>query len=229
MRLLLVEDEKSLRDIIKLNLELENWEVVVAVNGEEALNKIDSEYYDIIVLDLMIPKINGIDVLKSFRIKKPDVPVIIISAKSTSSDRIKGLKVGADDYLAKPFDIEELLIRINKLVNRNASSADSKPLHTFTFGNNTVDFKSFSANKNGEIIELKPKEMQILQLLILNKNDVVSRKDILKSVWGYDVFPSTRTIDNFIASLRKHFEADPKNPVYIKSIRGIGYKFSLND
>lgn len=226
MRLLLVEDEKSLRDIIKLNLELENWEVIVAINGEEALNKIDSEYFDIVVLDLMIPKINGIDVLKSFRIKNPDIPVIIISAKSTSSDRIKGLKVGADDYLAKPFDIEELLIRINKLIDRNTPQSENKPTHSYTFGPNAIDFKAFTAVRNGQTIELKPKEMQILQLLIQNKNIVVSRKEILKSVWGYDVFPSTRTIDNFIASLRKHFEEDPKNPEYIKSIRGIGYKFT---
>ena len=227
MRVLLVEDEKSLRDIIKLNLELENWEVIVATNGEEALDKIDSEYFDIIVLDLMIPKINGIDVLKSFRIKNPDVPVIIISAKSTSSDRIKGLKVGADDYLAKPFDIEELLLRINKLVDRNTATSETNPIHSYTFGPNTIDFKSFTAKRNETTIPLKPKEMQILQLLIQNKNNVVARKDILKGVWGYDVFPSTRTIDNFIASLRKHFEDDPKNPIYIKSIRGIGYKFSL--
>lgn len=225
MRILLVEDEKSLREVISLNLELEEWEVVSVDNGKDAIEKAVSEHYDIIILDLMIPKVNGLEVLKTIRIKNHNTPVIIISAKGTSTDRIKGLKLGADDYLSKPFEIEELIIRINKLTDRLQLTTESSIPDQFTFGKNTIDFKSYMAQAGTAQYELSPKETQILKLLITNKNEVVSRQEILRSVWGYDIFPSTRTIDNFIASLRKYFEEDPKNPLYIKSVRGVGYKF----
>jgi len=225
MRILLVEDEKNLRDVISLNLELEEWEVVSVDNGKDAIDRAVSEHYDIIILDLMIPKINGLEVLKTIRIKNHSTPVIIISAKGTSTDRIKGLKLGADDYLSKPFVIEELIIRINKLTERLQMTSDASIIDQYTFGDNKVDFKSYIAHSGDTQYELSPKEAQILKLLITNKNEVVSRQEILRSVWGYDIFPSTRTIDNFIASLRKYFEMDPKDPLYIKSVRGVGYKF----
>jgi len=225
MRILLVEDEKNLRDVISLNLELEEWEVVSVDNGKDAIDRAVTEHYDIIILDLMIPKINGLEVLKTIRIKNHSTPVIIISAKGTSTDRIKGLKLGADDYLSKPFVIEELIIRINKLTERLQMTSDVIISDQFTFGDNKVDFKSYIAHAGDRQYELSPKEAQILKLLITNKNEVVSRQEILRSVWGYDIFPSTRTIDNFIASLRKYFEEEPKDPKFIKSVRGVGYKF----
>ncbi len=224
MRILLVEDEKNLRDIIILNLELEDYEVVPAVNGEEALEKIEGQYFDIIILDLMLPKINGLDVLATLRIKNPNIPVIIISAKGTSTDRITGLKSGANDYLSKPFEMEELMLRIQNLVQRTPNTNNDFNEEIFVFGNNKIDFKAYKGWHGEATFDMSPKETQIFKLLLNNKNEVVSRHEILKTVWGYDVFPSTRTIDNFIATLRKYFEDDPKSPEYIKSVRGVGYK-----
>jgi len=225
IRILLIEDEKNLRDIITLNLELENYEVVPAVNGQEALEKIDGQYFDVIILDLMLPKINGLDVLATLRVKNPDIPVIIVSAKSTSTDRITGLKSGANDYLSKPFEMEELILRIQNLIQRAPTNANEHSEDLFVFGNNKIDFKAYKGWHGDRSFDLSTKESQIIKFLINNKNEVVSRHEILKAVWGYDVFPSTRTIDNFIATLRKYFEDDPKDPMYIKSVRGVGYKF----
>lgn len=228
-RILLIEDEKSIREVVKLNLELEKYEVIDAHDGFEALKKIEDAYYDLIVLDLMLPKLNGLEILEKIRLKNIETPVIIISAKDTSSDRIKGLKTGADDYLVKPFEFEELLLRIQKLLERSNATLDVIELNEFCFGNCSINFKSFTGKKGDNTFQLSQKEVQILKHLINKKNEVVARQDILKSVWGYDVFPSTRTIDNFIAALRKHFEENPKSPKYIHSIRGIGYKFSYDE
>jgi two-component system alkaline phosphatase synthesis response regulator PhoP len=174
----------------------------------------------------MLPKVNGLDILQKHRLKNNTVPIIIISAKDTSTDRIKGLKYGADDYLNKPFEIEELLIRIQNLIKRAPDSEVSNIDEVFIFGENTINFSSFKAKHKDVELELSSKEASILKLLISHEGKVVSRQDILKSVWNYDVFPSTRTVDNFIASLRKYFEVDPKNPQFIQSVRGVGYRFS---
>jgi two-component system alkaline phosphatase synthesis response regulator PhoP len=167
------------------------------------------------------------DVLATLRIKNPNLPVIIISAKGTSTDRITGLKSGANDYLSKPFEMEELILRIQNLVQRSPVNSLDYNEDIFIFGNNKVDFKAFRGWHGDQSFDMSTKETQIIKLLVNNKNEVVSRQDILKTVWGYDIFPSTRTIDNFIATLRKYFEDEPKDPVYIKSIRGIGYKLEL--
>ncbi|MBT8229308.1 MAG: response regulator transcription factor, partial [Bacteroidia bacterium] len=196
MRVLLVEDEPSLRKVVKLNLELEKYEVIEAEDGLIAKEKLDNEYFDIVILDLMLPHINGLDILEFLRLKKSDTPVIITSAKDTSTDRIKGLKSGADDYLTKPFEIEELLLRIQNLLSRRPDTSNESTPDKYSFGVNTVDFSTFSGTHKGESFILKRKEVQLLKLLINKKNEVVSRQDILKLVWGYDVFPSTRTIDN---------------------------------
>ncbi|MBT8231352.1 MAG: response regulator transcription factor [Saprospiraceae bacterium] len=224
-RLLLVEDEPSLRKVIKLNLEMEGYEAIVANDGKEALEKFENEYFDLAILDLMLPFVNGMDVLTRHRLKNTEMPIIIISAKDTSSDRIKGLKNGADDYLTKPFEIEELLIRIQNLLKRTQDDAVDIVEGIYTFGTNSINFKTHVGRNNAHTFDMSSKEISIIKLLIINRNQVVSRQDILKSVWGYDVFPSTRTIDNFIAALRKHFEEDPKKPQYIKSVHGVGYKF----
>ena len=225
-RILLVEDEDSLRKVIKLNLELENYEVVAVPDGLQAVDKVEKEHFDLIILDLMIPHLSGIDVLKSTRLKYDNLPVIITSAKDTSSDRILGLKTGADDYLTKPFEIEELLLRIQKLLQRHASVSEENDMSYYEFGSSSINFKTFEASRDGNNFMLSQKEVLILKFLIAHKNEVVSRQEILKAVWGYDVFPSTRTIDNFIASLRKHFETDPKSPKHILSVHGVGYKFA---
>lgn len=225
-RVLLIEDEKSLRLLIKMNLELEGYEVDQAQNGKEALRMFENAYYDIAVLDLMLPKVSGIKVLEAIRVKNTTLPIIITSAKDTSSDRINGLKHGADDYLTKPFEIEELILRMQKLIDRTQAPVTAE-LETVNFGNNWINFKTQMAFNGEEEFELSIKECLIMKYLISKKNEVVSRQDILKNVWGYDVFPTTRTVDNFISVLRKYFEKEIKSPQHIKSVRGVGYKFQL--
>lgn len=224
MRILLVEDEEQLNKIIKLNLEFEGYEVIAIKNGEAALQAIDNQHFDLLILDVMLPGINGLQLCEKVRITNNQVAIIIISAKDTSQDRISGLKVGADDYLTKPFVLEELLLRVKNLIKR--SSEDGKQASAeYTFGPNMVNFETYEAVGIHGKFTLTHREAMLLKMLIEKKNEVVSRKAILQNVWGYDVFPSTRTIDNFIANFRRYFEENPKNPQFIESIRGVGYKF----
>jgi two-component system alkaline phosphatase synthesis response regulator PhoP len=228
MRILLAEDEENIRDIVKLNLELENYEVIETDNGKDAVNLFREQYFDLIILDVMMPEMNGFEVCEQIRLTNTEVPVIFLTAKDTSQDRINGLKKGADDYLTKPFTLEELLLRIQNLLKRsNRQAHDESEL--FSFGNNKVNFATFEAVGNQGAFNLTKKEAMLLKLLAERKNEVVSRNQILQFVWGYDVFPTTRTIDNFILSFRKYFEQDPANPRFFLSIRGVGYKFVLED
>lgn len=226
MRILLAEDEENIRDIVKLNLELENYEVVETDNGKDAVNLFREQFFDLIILDVMMPEMNGFEVCEQIRLSNTEVPVIFLTAKDTSQDRINGLKKGADDYLTKPFTLEELLLRIQNLLKRsNRQVLDDSEL--FSFGTNKVNFATFEAIGNQGAFNLTKKEAMLLKLLVERKNEVVSRNQILQFVWGYDVFPTTRTIDNFILSFRKYFEQDPANPRYFLSIRGVGYKFVM--
>lgn len=226
--ILLVEDEENLHEALKLNLELEGYNVTSAFDGAAALNAIQNEYFDLIIMDVMLPEMDGISVTETIRISNNEVPVLILSAKNSSADRVLGLKKGADDYLTKPFNLEELFLRITKLVDKNRKLQDKTTIgDTYTFDNNTIDFKGQQAIKaNGEKIELSKKETMLLKLLIENKNEVVPREKILQTVWGYNVYPTTRTIDNFILNFRKYFEEDSRNPKYFHSVRGVGYKYS---
>lgn len=224
-RILLLEDEKSLSDVISLNLELEGFEVVVTDKGKEALSLSKSQHFDLIILDVMLPDISGMTVCEQIRLDNLKVPMIIVSAKDTSHDRIEGLKRGADDYLTKPFIFEELLLRIQKLIKRSTSGSVST-VDYFEFGDNKVNLITFDATGLAGDFTLTKKEAKLLKLFFERKNEVVSRQEILQAVWGYDVFPSTRTIDNFIMSLRRHFEAEPRKPKFFHSVRGIGYKFT---
>jgi two-component system alkaline phosphatase synthesis response regulator PhoP len=172
---------------------------------------------------------DGFTAIQHVRLTNNDIPIMILSASNQSQDRIKGLKSGADDYLAKPFELEELLLRVDKLIRRTQKDMTRLTLTEYSFGSNKVDFSSYAAiGVQGEF-KLTKKESQLLKLLIEKKNEVVTREEILKTVWGYTVFPSTRTIDNFILAFRKYFEEDPKNPTYFLSLRGVGYKFSINE
>lgn len=226
--ILLVEDEENLHEALKLNLELENYEVTSAFDGAQALKAIQQEYFDLIILDVMLPGVDGIHVTETIRIHNNQVPILILSAKNTSADRVLGLKKGADDYLAKPFNLEELLLRVQKLIEKNQKMQDRDSVSdTYSFGKNTIDFKAQEAvTKNNQRIQLSKKEAMLLKLLIENKNEVVTREKILQSVWGYNVYPTTRTIDNFILSFRKYFEVDSRNPKYFHSVRGVGYKYT---
>ena len=226
--ILLVEDEENLHEALKLNLELEGYDVTSAFDGAAALRAVQGEYFDLIILDVMLPEMDGINVTETIRLKDTEVPILILSAKNSSADRVLGLKKGADDYLTKPFNLEELLLRVSKLIEKNKKLLDKSTVgETYTFGSNTIDFKAQEAiNKAGEKIQLSKKETMLLKLLIENKNEVVPREKILQSVWGYNVYPTTRTIDNFILSFRKYFEEDSRNPRYFHSVRGVGYKYA---
>ncbi|OYW19688.1 MAG: DNA-binding response regulator, partial [Sphingobacteriales bacterium 12-47-4] len=224
--ILLVEDEENLHEALKLNLELEGYEVSSAFDGAQALKAVQSEYFDLIILDVMLPEMDGIHVTETIRVKNNETPILILSAKNTSADRVLGLKKGADDYLTKPFNLEELILRVQKLIEKNKKLQDKDSIgDTYQFGQNVVDFKAQEAStKTGNKIQLSKKESMLLKLLFENKNEVVTREKILQVVWGYNVYPTTRTIDNFILNFRKYFEDDSRNPRYFHSVRGVGYK-----
>jgi len=225
-RILVVEDEKHLAETIKLNLEIEEYHPIVVHDGSSAISTFKEQRFDLVILDIMIPNIDGIAVCENIRLHDSDVPIMFLSAKSSSEDRILGLKKGADDYLTKPFNLEELMLRIDKLITRNEESSNTESVSEYTFGVNSANFDSYEAvGKDGKF-SLTKKEALLLKLLIENKDEVVSREKILQTVWGYSVYPSTRTIDNFILAFRKYFEVDPKNPKFFLSLRGVGYKFT---
>ena len=228
LSILVVEDEEHLQEALKLNLELEGYEVTSASTGSIALKKVENEYFDLILLDVMLPELDGFDVCEHIRLKNIETPILMLSARSGSADRVLGLKKGADDYLTKPFNLEELLLRVEKLINKNRKLQERSTLgDSFSFGGNVIDFKAQTAiNTKHENFSLSKKEIMLLRLMIEYKNEVVSREKILQAVWGYQVFPTTRTIDNFILNFRKYFEDDPREPKHFHSVRGVGYKFS---
>ena len=225
--ILLVDDEENMHEALKLNLEIEGYTVSSAFNGTQALKSVANEYFDLIVLDVMMPEVDGITVAETMRINNMDTPILMLSAKNASVDKVLGLKKGADDYLTKPFNLDELLLRIEKLITRNQKTQEKGGIsNTYSFGNNTVDFNAQTAlNYAGTTVELSKKEAMLLKLLIENKGDVVTRERILQVVWGYNIFPTTRTIDNFILIFRKNFEVDSRSPKHFFSVRSVGYKF----
>jgi two-component system, OmpR family, alkaline phosphatase synthesis response regulator PhoP len=227
--ILLVEDEENLQEALKLNLELEGYEITGAYDGAEALQAVQKEYFNLIILDVMLPEIDGITVCETIRLSNPDIPILILSAKNSSADRVLGLKKGADDYLTKPFNLEELLLRVNNLIKKSERLSSKEPIpDIYTFGKNKIDFKASEAfTRTSEKVTLTKKEIMLLKLLIENKNEVVTREKILQVVWGYNVYPTTRTIDNFILNFRKYFEEDSRAPEYFHSVRGVGYKFTV--
>lgn len=226
--ILLVEDEENLHEALKLNLEMDGYSVSSAFNGTEALKAVQAEYFDLVVLDIMLPELDGIGVTEGIRIQHIDVPILILSARNSSSDRVLGLKKGADDYLTKPFNLEELMLRVEKLIQKNKKMQDKESIgNEYEFGGNKIDFRAQEATTwNGQLVQLSKKEAMLLKLLVENKNEVVTREKILQVVWGYNVYPTTRTIDNFILNFRKYFEADSRNPRHFHSVRGVGYKYN---
>jgi two-component system alkaline phosphatase synthesis response regulator PhoP len=225
---LVVEDEPNLHEALKLNLEMEGYEVTSAYDGNEALKKVENAYFDLIIMDIMLPELDGISVTESIRVHNNEVPILMLSAKNAPSDKVLGLKKGADDYLTKPFNLDELLIRVAKLIEKNKRLQVKESVgEQYKFGNNIIDFKAQDAiTWNGLRIDLSKKEAMLLKLLIENRGEVVTREKILQVVWGYNVYPTTRTIDNFILSFRKYFEADSRHPQYFHSVRGVGYKYT---
>jgi two-component system alkaline phosphatase synthesis response regulator PhoP len=227
-RVLLVEDEESLVSALTLNLELEGYHVVSARDGHTALDKFRNQHFDLAILDVMIPQMDGFAVCQTVRLEGNTTPILFLSAKGSGKDRVEGLKIGGDDYLTKPFDLEELLLRVRKLIKRHDSTHSLAELNEYSFGEgNHVHFLHFTIrDREGNETEISKKEIMLLKLLIQRKGEVVSREEILEKIWGYDVFPSTRTIDNYILAFRKYFEADSRNPKHFHSVRGVGYRFT---
>ena len=223
-RILLVEDELSLQQMIAFNLELEGYEVVAVNDGKKALDLLPSvNRFNLIILDVMMPFFSGLDVCAEIR-KQSQVPILFLSSKGTSADRIAGLKLGANDYLPKPFDLEELMLRVSILSGKNNENESPDSLR---IGHFDVDFKTFQVMNNGvEVAVLSKREVALLMLFSKHANEVISRNQILDEVWGIDQFPTSRTIDNYILNFRKIFEEDAKNPALFHSIRGVGYKFT---
>lgn len=225
-KVLVVEDEQSLLEMIQFNLELEGYFVVGLSNGREALSyRSLLDQFDLIILDVMLPEVGGLDICRSFR-EVSTVPILFISAKGGTSDRIAGLKLGANDYLPKPFDLEEFLLRCASLIHVNKKAIQVP--NEIVIGDHVVHTASFVVESllDGSKHELTKREMELLLLFFNRMDEVVSRDEILNSLWTNDQVPSGRTIDNYILNFRKLFEKDPKNPVFFHSMRGIGYKFT---
>ncbi|MFC1494692.1 response regulator transcription factor [Thermodesulfobacteriota bacterium] len=233
-RVLVVEDESHLSEGLKLNLSLKGYDVMVASNGSSALIKWKEWGPDLIVLDIMLPKIDGLSVLRKIRLEDERIPILILSAKGAPDDRIKGFSYGVDDYLAKPFNLDEFLLRVERLVTRgdwardNLDSEDkgiSSLPRFYKFGENRIDFQTLEADCPSGQIRLTEQEAMLLRLFIANRGKPLSRGKLLEIGWGYARGTTTRTVDNFIVRFRKYFERDPKKPVHFKSLRSVGYIF----
>ena len=232
-RILIVEDDAHIAEALKLNLTLQGYETVVAGSGTEALQTWKDWNPHLIVLDIMLPALDGLSVLRHIRLTDERLPVLILSAKGGADDRIRGFSCGVDDYLAKPFNLEEFLLRIDRLLTRSrwgqdrtaAGPADSDPPATYVFGGNRIDFVQMTATCQLGTIPLTDQEARLLKLFIANRGKTLSRKTLLEVGWGYTGVTTTRTVDSFMVRLRKYFEEDPRNPRFFKSIRSVGYLF----
>ncbi|MCB9189260.1 MAG: response regulator transcription factor [Flavobacteriales bacterium] len=226
MNILLAEDERSLHEAIKLNLELEGFKVISAFDGIEAVDIHKNSKVDLILLDVMMPKLNGFDVCEKIRLSDQKTPILFLTARDTAEDRIKGLTLGADDYISKPFNMKELDLRIRNILKR-ISPAKTSTWSEYNINGNIIDLESFTVQKkDGGTVQLSDKQAKLLKLLVDNKENVVSRKEILQKIWEYERIPNTRTIDNVILSFRKIFDQDQSS--HFQSVRGVGYKFTEN-
>jgi DNA-binding response OmpR family regulator len=228
-RLLVVEDEDHLAAGLKLNLELEGYEVDVAGTAREASEKlIQPEGYDALVLDVMLPDLDGFELCQRLRKAGHFVPVIMLTARSSAEDRVRGLEAGADDYMVKPFSLDELLARVRSMLRRREWEARNGEEHesaTLSFGAAVVDFDTHEVRVGGEPRKLTQLELDLLRYFAENAGRVLSRDELLQKVWKLRNYSQTRTVDNFLSRLRRHFEPDPKSPVHFVSVRGAGYKF----
>ena len=226
-KILLVEDEENLALGLEYNLSEEGYNVVWAKDGREAIKYFDENEFDLIVLDIMLSYFNGFEIAKHIREKHPQMPILMLTARTQIEDRVKGLELGADDYLTKPFHLKELLLRIKGMLKRKSwyqKVVIENPF--YKFGDNEINFENFKCIKGKKEFQLTSYEAMIMKYLIENKDKVVTRKELLENVWNMNPDIETRTIDNFIVRLRKHFEDDPSNPKYIVSVRSAGYMFN---
>lgn len=221
--LLVVEDDTAMARGLAHNLEFDGYNVLLVRDAEDGLKMLEEQAIDLIILDVMLPNMSGFDLCRTLRSRGIRTPIIMLTARGEEKDRVLGLDMGADDYLTKPFSIRELLARIKAVLRR--TDAPGADVERFTFGEVELDFQRFEARVGDEQIHLSPKEFTLLKFFIQNEGRVVPRNELLDSVWGYDAFPSTRTIDNHVAGLRAKLEIDPAHPQHILTVHGVGYKF----
>lgn len=223
-RILVVDDEPAMREGLSDNLLFEGYQVDMAEDGKVALKKVAEQSYDLIILDVMMPELSGFDVCKKLRMDGHKVPVILLTAKGEEIDRVLGLELGADDYITKPFSLRELLARVKAVLRRTKDNGSNSPAQFETIGLMEVDFKNFIAKKGNEEIKLSHREFEVLKFLKDHQQEIVSRDELLKNIWKYDEFPTTRTVDNFILRLRQKIETNPNDPKIILTVHGMGYK-----
>ena|SRR5205823_65527 len=226
MKILLVEDEKGLIITLTDRLESEGFDVTSATDGKSGYDLAVSESFDLIILDVMLPKMNGYDVCRNLRQKSIETPILMLTAKGETIDKVLGLKLGADDYLTKPFEVIELLARVEALLRRSPQSTNGAATDAFRFGTVTIDFKRAEVTRDSQSVDLSAMEFKLLQYLIENRGVVHSRDSLLDAVWGYDAMPTTRTVDVHIAWLRQKLEENPRHPHFIQTVHGMGYKFT---
>ncbi|MBU1163799.1 MAG: response regulator transcription factor [Proteobacteria bacterium] len=229
-RILVIEDEGHIAEGLKLNLSLQGYDVIIASDGVSGLKKWKEWIPDLIVLDIMLPGIDGLSVLQNIRLEDERIPILILSAKREPDDRIKGFSYGVDDYLSKPFNLEEFLLRVERLLtrvswSRGGNDINNTGLKIYDFGGNRINFETFVADCKSGHIHLTEQEVKLLKLFIANRGKPLSRSKLLEIGWGYTRDTTTRTVDNFIVRFRKYFEDNPQKPVYFKSLRSIGYVF----
>ncbi|MBW1699683.1 MAG: response regulator transcription factor [Deltaproteobacteria bacterium] len=233
-RVLVIEDEAHIAEGLKLNLALKGYSVRIVPDGISALKEWKEWHPDLIVLDIMLPGIDGLTVLRNIRLEDRNIPILILSAKGDSEDKVKGFSDGADDYLSKPFNLEEFLLRVERLLFRAAQHQGRSPAGgedgvandtVYTFGSNRIDFSTLTAYGPAGKINLTEQEARLLKLFISHRGIPISRKKLLEIGWGYAHGTESRTVDNFVVRLRKYFEKDPKKPLHFKSLRSVGYLF----
>lgn len=222
-RILVVEDDPAILRGLSDNLRLESYEVVTAADGEAGDRLVREARPDLIVLDLMLPKLSGYELCRKLRTEGLTTPILMLTARGEEADRVLGLDLGADDYVTKPFSVRELLARIRALLRR-AHPPRALP-DEVRFGDVVVDFRSYEAKKAGSPVDLTPKEFQLLRLLASRAGEVVSRGELLEGVWGYETVPNTRTVDNHVATLRAKLEPDASGTRHVQTVHGVGYKF----
>ena len=224
-KILIIEDEEPIRMALEDDFRLEDYEVEVASDGTEGLAKAEDLRIDLIILDIMLPGINGFDICRKLRNNGIKTPVIMLTAKGQEIDRVVGLEIGADDYVTKPFSPRELQARVKAILRRTKSEPEENRGSKFRSGGLEVDFRKYSCSKNGKEVSLTAHEFGLLKYLVMNRGNVVSREELLDEVWGKDVYVTPHTVDTHMANIRKKIEDDAAKPQYILSIRSVGYKF----
>jgi len=226
-KILIIEDDLAILRGLKDNLEYESYEVMTATDGETGYNLIQEKKPDLIILDLMLPKMSGYELCRKVRVEGNTTPILMLTARGEEVDRILGLDLGADDYVTKPFSVPELLARIRALFRRVHLSKSGGLPDTLEFGEVVIDFKRFEAKKGSRALEFSRKEYGVLRLLAAKAGEVVSRDELLDEVWGYNQYPTTRTVDNHVALLRSKLEDDPSQPNHLITVHGVGYRLVL--